>query len=199
KNIFLKNRIVDFENNFENNQKNSQKLYNKNIEEKFKSLEDSILGLSDKKINFKFIHSTLLEEKDLEEQGKFTIRTVPKSIISYEEEYSKIISNFEEKDSKAKVDKLMYYLDIDIMSQIIGTLWVIMIGKDLEEEYIDYTAGNLLEQDMDKKNNLKLFKPYYLSYERWRDDAINIIENRLKNGNRSTMLSLDIKEYYYSI
>ncbi|MCX0377972.1 reverse transcriptase domain-containing protein, partial [Clostridium perfringens] len=140
----------------------------------------------------------ILKENDLQEQGTFTIRTVPKSIRSYDEEYYKIISNFEDNDSKAKVDKLMYYLDIDIMSQIIGTLWVMMIGKDLEEEYIDYVAGNLLEQDMDK-NNLKLFKPYYLSYERWRDDAINIIENRLKNGNRSTMLSLDIKEYYYSI
>ncbi|EDT16448.1 reverse transcriptase domain-containing protein [Clostridium perfringens] len=192
KNIFLKNRIVDFE----NNKKNNLETYTNFIENKFKSLEEFILN--NKNIDFKFIHSWILKENDLQEQGTFTIRTVPKSIRSYDEEYYKIISNFEDNDSKAKVDKLMYYLDIDIMSQIIGTLWVMMIGKDLEEEYIDYVAGNLLEQDMDK-NNLKLFKPYYLSYERWRDDAINIIENRLKNGNRSTMLSLDIKEYYYSI
>ncbi len=192
KNIFLKNRIVDFE----NNQKNDSKSYIEFIENKFKSLEDSIL--SNKEVDFKFIHSTLLQEIDLEEQGTFTIRTVPKSILNYDEEYSKIISNFEEKDSKAKVNKLMYYLDIDIMSQIIGTLWVIMIGKELEEQYIDYAAGNLLDEDF-KNNNLKLFKPYYLSYERWRDNAISIVENRLNNGNRSTMLSLDIKEYYYSI
>ncbi|MGU9336986.1 reverse transcriptase domain-containing protein, partial [Clostridium perfringens] len=193
KNIFLKNRIVEFENN--GKKIKSSTRYVKDIENKFEKLEKTILNKE--KINFKFKHSSKLTDNYLKRQGCFTIRSVPKSIA--DDEYgNNIIRNFEKKDSNAEVDKLMYYIDIDIMSQIIGTLWVMIIGKDLENLYKDYTAGNLLEEDIDN-NNLKLFKPYYLSYERWRDDAINIVDDRINNGNRSTMLSLDIKEYYYSI
>ncbi|WP_434304950.1 hypothetical protein [Clostridium botulinum] len=193
RNMFLKNRIVDFENN--NVKEETSEEYIKSIEVKFEQLEKMILGKEE--VNFKFIHSSNLIKDNLKSQKEFTIRSVPKSIIDDNSE-SKIIRNFEEDDSSARVDKLMHYLDIDIMSQIIGTLWVMIIGKEIEKRYKDYTAGNILEEDISSEN-LKLFKPYYLAYERWRDDAIKIVDDRMNRGNRSTMLSLDIKEYYYSI
>ncbi|MGL4731988.1 MAG: hypothetical protein ACRCW0_10470 [Clostridium sp.] len=193
KNMFLKNRIVYFE-NYGTKDQTSEGLIN-SIEDKFKTLREAIEGKE--KIEFKFVSSSRLNKDSLKEQGEFTIRSVPKSIID-DKCGGKIIRNFVEEDSNAKVDKIMHYLDIDIMSQIIGTMWVMIIGKEIEEIYKDYTAGNILEDDI-SKGNLKLFKPYYLSYERWRDDAINIVEDRISKGNRSTMLSLDIKEYYYSI
>ncbi|EKS4346090.1 hypothetical protein QB607_004152 [Clostridium botulinum] len=193
KNMFLKNRIVDFENHGIKAEISDELIYS--IEDKFKTLREAIEGKE--KIKLKFVSSSKLKKDSLKEQGEFTIRSVPKSIID-DKCGGKIIRNFVEKDSNAKVDKIMHYLDIDIMSQIIGTMWVMIIGKEIEETYKDYTAGNILEDDISKKN-LKLFKPYYLSYERWRDDAINIVEDRISKGNRSTMLSLDIKEYYYSI
>lgn len=193
RNMFLKNRIVDFENH--NVKEENSKAYNESMEMKFKQLEEMIL--KKKEVNFTFIHSNNFTEDDLKSQDKFTIRSVPKSIID-DKCGSKIIRNFEGKGRNARVDKLMHYLDIDIMSQIIGTLWVMVIGKEIEKKYKDYTAGNVLEDDIGSKN-LKLFKPYYSVYERWRDDAINIVDDRINKGNRSTMLSLDIKEYYYSI
>ncbi|NFR56377.1 hypothetical protein FDF44_00940 [Clostridium botulinum] len=193
KNMFLKNRIVDFENYGIKAETSDELIYS--IEYKFKTLRKAIKGKE--KIELKFVSNSKLTKDSLKEQGEFTIRSVPKSIID-DKCGGKIIRNFVEKDSNAKVDKIMHYLDIDIMSQIIGTMWVMIIGKEIEETYKDYTAGNILEDDI-SKGNLKLFKPYYLSYERWRDDAINIVEDRISKGNRSTMLSLDIKEYYYSI
>lgn len=202
RNLFLKNRIVDFENDNVKDE-SSEDLIN-SIEDKFKEIAKVIE--KDKEVNFNFIQSNDLEEDDLkfskilhndyQVKVNFTIRSVPKSII-YDKKGSTIIRNFEEKNSKAIVDKLMYYLDIDIMSQIIGTLWVMIIGKEIEKEYKDYAEGNILEDNI--HDNLKLFRPYYLAYERWRDDAINIVEDRINKGNRSTMISLDIKEYYYSI
>lgn len=202
RNIFLKNRIVDFEN--DNIKEESSEKYIESISEKFNLIKEVID--EKKRISFNFIHSSLLEKNNMKFSEinftnldvivNFTIRSVPKSIID-DQVGSTIIKNFEGENSKATVDKVMYYLDLDIMSQIIGTLWVTIIGKELEKEYIDYTAGNILDDNI--SDNLKLFKPYYLSYERWRDDAINIVEDRIDKGNRSTMLSLDIKEYYYSI
>lgn len=193
RNMFLKNRIVDFEN--EDVKEETSKEYIDSIEKKFKELEEMILNK--KPINIDFIPSSDLTADNLKSQGQFTIRSVPKSIIDDKSD-SKIIRNFEGKDSKANVDKLMHYIDIDIISQIMGTLWVMLIGKEVEKEYKDYTAGNILEESISNEN-LKLFKPYYLAYERWRDDAISIVEDRITAGNRSTMLSLDIKEYFYSI
>lgn len=193
KNMFLKNRIVDFENSNVENETSKDLL--KCIDEKFYRVKDIIEGRE--KVNFKFINCNELNENSLIEAGNFTIRSVPKSIID-DKCKNKTISNFVKKDSKANVDKVMYYLDLDIISQIIGTMWVMIIGKDLEKIYGKYTEGNVLDEDINK-DNLKLFKPYYLSYERWRDDAIKIVEDRINNNSRSTMVSLDIKEYYYSI
>lgn len=193
KNMFLKNRIVDFENSNVENETSTDLL--KCIDEKFYRVKEIIEGRE--KVNFNFINCNKLNENSLIEAGNFTIRSVPKSITD-DKCKNKTISNFVKKDSKANVDKVMYYLDLDIISQIIGTMWVMIIGKDLEKIYGKYTEGNVLDEDINK-DNLKLFKPYYLSYERWRDDAIKIVEDRINNNSRSTMVSLDIKEYYYSI
>ena len=101
KNIFLKNRIVEFENN--GKKIKSSTRYVKDIENKFEKLEKTILNKE--KINFKFKHSSKLTDNYLKRQGCFTIRSVPKSIA--DDEYgNNIIRNFEKKIAMPKLINL---------------------------------------------------------------------------------------------
>lgn len=171
RNIFLKKRIVEFE-----------KKYEYDLDKRFEEL--------------KFIIESGNIEELIENNGpekNFIIRILPKS-IQYDDDA--IISNsINEKDYF--IDKVMYYLDICVEAQIIGVLWIMLLGKDIEKTYNKNTAGNELEDNI-LKDNLNLFKPYYTQYSKWRDDAVNLVEKRMDEKKRTIMMSLDIKEYFYS-
>lgn len=173
KNVFLKKRIVEFE-----------KQYNYNLDDVFQELIDSI---QNDNLN------ELIDEKKY--SNSFNIRVVPKS-VKYKNEETKVISNIV-CDYEYYVDKVNYYLDISIKAQIIGVLWIVLFGKDIEKSYKKYTSGNTLENNIGS-DNLKLFKPYYSEYSKWRDDAIDLVEKRMDENKRTIMMSLDIKEYFYS-
>lgn len=169
RNVYLKKRIVEFE--AENNYK---------LEDVFEKLADDIIT--------KNLSKYLLDDC-------FIIRTLPKNVAYHNQK--NLITNYKN-NKNAKVNKIIHFLDLPIEAQIIGVLWIMYIGKEFENSYYRYNAGNRLDSKaLDK--GLKLFKPYYLEYQRWRNDAIDIIDNRIDEGKRSVMLSLDIKEYFYSV
>lgn len=169
RNVYLKQRIVEFE------AKNEYEL-----DSAFISLKDSIIT---NKLNKYLVGDC------------FKVRTLPKS-IDYNNEKN-LITNYKN-NINAKIDRIIHFIDLSIEAQIIGVLWVMYVGKELENNYYKYNAGNRLDSKaLDK--GLKLFRPYYLEYQRWRNDAIDIVENRIDEGKRSIMISLDIKEYFYSV
>ncbi|MBC2458464.1 reverse transcriptase domain-containing protein [Clostridium beijerinckii] len=171
RNVFLKKRIVDFE-----------KKYEYELDKKFEELE--------------FIIESGNIEELIENNGpekNFMIRILPKSI---QHDDDAIISN-SINENDYFIDKVMYYLDICIEAQIIGVLWIMLLGKDIEKTYDKNTAGNELEDNI-LRDNLSLFKPYYTQYSKWRDDAVNLVEKRMDDKKRTIMMSLDVKEYFYS-
>ncbi|WP_029489424.1 reverse transcriptase domain-containing protein [Ochrovirga pacifica] len=48
-------------------------------------------------------------------------------------------------------------------------------------------------------NGLRLFKPYFEQYQKWRDNAINKAQNFIEEGTDILMISVDVKQYFYNI
>ncbi|MDU3723578.1 MAG: hypothetical protein E7G24_10295, partial [Clostridium celatum] len=181
RNIYLKERIVEFE---------SENEFNiTNMDNYFKKLAREIIEISK------------VSSKNRDYKNSFPVdaklRVLPKNLIDREIKEEGIITN-KVMGENSYIDKIIHFYDLDIKTQIIGVVWILLIGKELEKEYKEFAAGNILDDSM-YLNNLKLFKPYYTMYESWRDDGISIVEEQMKNNKRTIMLSLDIKEYFYSI
>src|SRR5690606_21804347 len=75
------------------------------------------------------------------------------------------------------------------------------INKLIDED--NYAYKMELFQDVDETDKLvkglKIFKPYYLQYQSWRDTAIRSVEHILKEKKDAVILSLDVKEYFHSV
>lgn len=173
RNIYLKEIIAKFE------------YRNKyNIESMDKSFEDLASSVIDNTFKMNDKHMRL--------------RTLPKNIIDPDKRNNENIITNNVIGENSYIDKIIHFYDIDIELQIIGVVWILLVGKILEDEYKDFAAGNILDDKM-KYDNLKLFKPYHIMYDSWRNDALEIVESRTKEEKRTLMVSLDIKEYFYSI
>ena len=180
KNIYLKKRIVEFE------KKNRYSL--NQYDAAFERIEEIIqLAIKEGKG---------IEEYLKEDESELEIRTLPKSLI-YDNDKSNIVDNTID-NKLCKINKIIHFLDASIEVQILGVLWIMLVGEEVEETYKKYTAGNILESNF-SNSNLKLFRPYHIQYQRWRDDGVKEVENRMKENKRTIMMSLDIKEYFYSV
>ncbi|MCC0650795.1 hypothetical protein, partial [Clostridioides sp. ZZV15-6598] len=124
------------------------------------------------------------------------IRCLPKRVKSDYKASKNDIKNFVSNNSYY-LNQTTYYIDINIELHIIGVFWILLFGKQLENEYEQYTYGNKLD-DKFELNNIKLFKPYYNQYQMWRDRGIKKVENIMDDNKRCLMINLDIKDYYYS-
>ena len=134
------------------------------------------------------------------------VLTFPKSISSRNEddlEESIVISNIACKS--AVIEKYNNFLDLCIEGQIIGSLWVLMVGRDMDSKLIDECYGNRLnERLMINEDNVtaspNLFKPYFEQYESWRDCGLRKVEECINEKEESVIITmLDLNRYYYSI
>ena len=48
-------------------------------------------------------------------------------------------------------------------------------------------------------DGLRLFKPYFEQYQKWRDKGVDLAKNVVADDTDVVILSLDIKEYYYNV
>lgn len=146
--------------------------------------------------------------KQLQEQilDSIEVLTFPKSISSGNEENLEepiVISNIACK--KAVIEKYNNFLDLSIEGQIIGILWVLTVGKDMDSELIDECYGNRLnERLMINENDVtaspNLFKPYFEQYESWRDCGLQKVEECINEKGESVIITmLDLSRYYYNI
>lgn len=94
-----------------------------------------------------------------------------------------------------------YFFKGEVELHIISVLWIIHEGYLLHNSYQKDNYAYHLEID---KNNgevvdgIRLFKPYYEQYQKWRDNGINRAKHFLKEDTDVVLLSLDIKRYYYN-
>nr|WP_231040054.1 reverse transcriptase domain-containing protein [Pectinatus cerevisiiphilus] len=82
------------------------------------------------------------------------------------------------------------------------------VGEVLDEEIYENSYGNRLKKTIDIKNKKdiieedkspRLFSPYFLQYEKWRNNALEVAENILKNNQDAIILTLDFQRFYYNI
>lgn len=110
---------------------------------------------------------------------------------------SEIVHNTQEESSHIK--RLTYMIDVPIEIHIISTLWVMQNGIKFEEKYKKYNYGNILASKFDiESDNLRLFKPYFYNYQKWRDNSIEASKIEAKAGNNVAIIGLDVKDFYDS-
>lgn len=117
---------------------------------------------------------------------------------------SDIVTNNSKETKTIEVERLNIYIDAPIEIHIISVLWVMYAGRFLNQEIGESCYANKLHLDINKETflpqeNLKLYTPYFVQYQQWRDDAINKAESLLKENRNVTILSLDIKDYFHSV
>ena len=122
---------------------------------------------------------------------------LPKKLSSTQKKDINIVCN-DLSSSNYTIDKITYFIKLDLKYHILGALWVLLSGEELLKENINYIYGRKLHKNF-KNNDTRLFKPYHEEYSKWRDKAIKHAEHLLNNNNRCLMISLDIKDYYYSV
>lgn len=130
---------------------------------------------------------------------KYTI--VPKSFKKDDLDDDFVLTN-NFTSSHYDIDKVNYLIDAPIPIHIISVLWIIKEGYVLAKEYKKSNYANVLETDPDTKEvveGLRLFKPYFEQYQKWRDSSVETALNFIDKDVDVVIVGLDIKEYYYNV
>lgn len=215
-NLLMRLKIAEFEEDVVDKISNStdSDLYTQAFRSKFQPIVDCLNELVEAFENSEFQDIYSFEEEQLLalfESKRFgsyfkgiTCYPVPKDFASDDENERKsyhFITNKISKDD-IELEKCNYMIDAPIEIHIASELWVEMVGTKLSPCFKKYNYANQLnvsEGDETKiKNSIMLFKPYFIGYQKWRDEALDEAKRLLDKGNDVTILSLDIKRYYYS-
>lgn len=110
------------------------------------------------------------------------------------------------------IEKYQYFLDIDVIGQVLGVLWVLLIGRRLDSKDLMYehSYGNRLRKklvDGDNANDTDsiisyspvLFEPYFSQYESWRDKGLEIAKKYVDAGDDIVTLTIDFRSFFYSV
>ena len=105
---------------------------------------------------------------------------------------------------KHEIDKLQYFIDMDVNGHIFSVLWLLMVGWRLDKEGYEHSYGNRLRNTLINDNGSPtyspyLFKPYFEQYESWRDTALLDAQKSLTKKQDVVILSLDFASYFYSL
>lgn len=180
--LFIKQRIAEFEEDIK---------YGEDLEESLKARFNKVLLLlNSAKIN---IENYLKEEIDF--------KVTPKSIIG---KRGNLLTNRTNTEN-ILVDRINYFIDAPVEVHIISVLWITTIGVFLNKliDNDNYAYKLELTEDVNGEesivNGFRIFKPYYLQYQSWRDNAIKTAEQILSEKKDVVILSLDVKDYFHSI
>jgi hypothetical protein len=127
-------------------------------------------------------------------------RFLPKKITD-KRRYSKIITN-KRTDSEYLIERSAVFIDAPIEVHLISVLWILKTGVTLDKELFEGCLGNrlILNKEQDKVvQGSGLFKPYPKQYQKWRDDAVKIAREHLKEKKDVLILNLDIRDFFYSV
>lgn len=123
-----------------------------------------------------------------------------------------ILSNYIDKTNEINIEKVNFFIDAPIEIFILDTLWTLLVGKLFLEKHVfgDEIQANIFnELNFNNKEkhivkaidfkNLSIYKPYFTGYKNWKNEAIYKIEQLYDNGRDSTLLSLDLSSYFYTV
>ena len=100
------------------------------------------------------------------------------------------------------IDKITYFIEAPVEVYIISVLWIMKEGYLLEGKNVKHQYGNRLQMNRSRTSvadGLNLFMPYFVNYQKWRDNAINTAKELLTKGTNVAIVGLDIKSYYDSV
>lgn len=111
------------------------------------------------------------------------------------------------KDPKKTIDvaSVNALIDAPLEIHLISVLWLMIVGIKYANAIGSNCYANLFElnaNDTDEQKISKgyhLYKPYYEGYQKWRDKALKEAERLLAENHNATIVSLDIKRFYYSV
>lgn len=143
------------------------------------------------------VYKLLISEDNIKiNKDEIDFYCLPKNIYKNNKKKKNIVCN-DLSTSDYSINKVTYFIKMDLKYHILGTIWVILAGESLLKENNKYIYGRRLEKDLNYSNT-RLFKPYHKEYSRWRDKAIFESEHLINTNTRNLMITLDIKDYYYS-
>ena len=111
-----------------------------------------------------------------------------------------------------KLTKINFYIKAPIELLILDTIWTLMISKIAYEQSCmpSFVCANRVKAKQVFNDNYdlftgidfesnRLFYPYFRQYSSWRDRAFENIKTRYEAHQDSILVSLDIKNYFYSV
>ncbi|HRI04353.1 MAG TPA: RNA-directed DNA polymerase [Pyrinomonadaceae bacterium] len=140
----------------------------------------------------------------------------PKKVIApngSNEELGNFVTN-QRISSKYQVKRSTIFAELPVELHIIATLWIMKYGYKLDRVLSPHCLGNrlILTTSEDAEGlatvdnetaklvgGTALFKPYFRQYQKWRDEGILEARERLSKGENIAIISLDVKNYFYSI
>ena len=211
-NLPMRMKIAEFEKELDfapsshGTKKKRSKSPENEIKKKFLPLVDLLNSLYDSMAD----DGNIVLDSDVndlkKELDKITCYPIPKELKNDDEkdENYHFITNKPSSD-KIIVEKCNFMIDAPIFIHIISVLWIEIVGTRLHP-YIgkdNYAYKlNVAEDEQSKtysiKDGLMLFQPYFIGYQKWRDKALDEAKRLLDAGNDVTLLSLDVRRYYYS-
>ena len=130
---------------------------------------------------------------------------LPKTISKQDSENKTIMYvNNKANVKKIEVDSVNAVIDASVNIHLICVLWLMKVGLGLSSlvdanNYAYRLATN--EDDEEEKeidNGLTIYKPYFIGYQSWRDNALRKAKSLLNEEKDVAIVSLDIKRYFYS-
>ena len=127
----------------------------------------------------------------------------PTSSDSGKKQGTLILNSRNAKEIYFDKDGIQTFIDMPVEGHILGVVWIMLIGWQLDKEYTNCYGNRIREKLYNElSDNVTfspyLFEPYYQKYESWRDKALDIAQEHLKRDN-VLITTLDFTRFYYSV
>lgn len=104
----------------------------------------------------------------------------------------------------SEVNKLQYFLDMNVEGYILGIVWLLVVGHKIDDKIYEHSYGNRMRKKLldDKGKSTYspyLFEPYFKQYESWRDTALDYAQKSLSKNQDVVILMLDFQRFYYQV
>lgn len=166
------------------------------FEEHLSSLENALLH--DDRVYFsKLLH-------------RIQYRVLPKLSPDLKQGDELVISN-EDLDN-LQINKVNFFISLPVELSILDVLWTLIFYRIClanSDEINSFSYANVIDENVFCQrdgilesinfSSYQLFKPYYRNYIQWKNDAIDAAKKNYENKEDSTIFSLDLKEFFYSI
>lgn len=138
--------------------------------------------------------------------NKIDVIVLPKR-IPVDDVQNKIVLNYDVASLKYyNIEDIQFFINMPVEGHILGMLWIMLVGDEIDKTF-NWCYGNRIKENLyDAKGEFNfspyVFQPYYVNYESWRDEALNITQNIINDKNNfsnAIVLTMDFKRYYYSV